>query len=379
MNLESRDLPEAAPDEVEGLDIVPSDGWGDYPLDAVFVRTETRTVSHVVKRINNQRYVLDPDFQRDFVWLPQKQSKLIESCVMRIPLPVFYVAEAPDGRIIVVDGLQRLTTFVRFLGNQLKLHGLTSGEGNTDSHALEGKSFEGLPLNLQERVQDTQLTMYILDAKAPERARLDIFERVNSGEPLTRQQMRNALYNGPATVWLREAAEGAAFKAATGQGLSAKKMRDREAINRFCAFKLLGWRRYTAGDMDAFLADGLRELAAETNEERDQLRAVFDRAMNLNRKLFGDKAFRRSLGLDPMYPRGVINISLFDVCAVTMSEERVLSCRQDSEHRLRDAIVDLVRNSRFQAAITYSTNSTAAVRERYQGMEAAINEAVHQC
>lgn len=51
---------------------------------------------------------MNPDFQRDFVWSPDKQSKLIESCVMRIPLPVLYVAEGDDGRITVVDGLQRL-------------------------------------------------------------------------------------------------------------------------------------------------------------------------------------------------------------------------------------------------------------------------------
>jgi len=56
-------------------------------------------------RINNDRYDLNPDFQRDYLWDVGKQSRLIESCVMRIPLPVFYVAEAKDGRIIVVDGL----------------------------------------------------------------------------------------------------------------------------------------------------------------------------------------------------------------------------------------------------------------------------------
>src|SRR3981189_3135205 len=99
--------------EVEGVEVAISDGWGDYPLDAVFVRTETRSVSEVVKRIENKRDILEPDFHRDFVWPTQKQSKLIESCIMRIPLPVFYVAEAKDGRIIVVDGLQRLTTFAR--------------------------------------------------------------------------------------------------------------------------------------------------------------------------------------------------------------------------------------------------------------------------
>src|ERR1700733_14770965 len=123
--------------DVEGVEESASDGWVDYPLDAVFVRTEPRSVSEVVKRIEAKRYILDPDFQRDFVWPAQKQSKLIESCIMRIPLPVFYVAEAKDGRIIVVDGLQRLTTFTRFIGNQLKLVGLASGDERAGSHALE--------------------------------------------------------------------------------------------------------------------------------------------------------------------------------------------------------------------------------------------------
>ena len=133
-------------------------------------------MSSVVERIKAQRYILDPDFQREFVWNSEKQSKLIESCVMRIPLPVFYVAEANDGRIIVVDGLQRLTTFVRFLSNELRLSRLLKeGQIGSAGSSLEGKTFEELSLNLRERVLDTQLTMYILDAKAPERARLDIF------------------------------------------------------------------------------------------------------------------------------------------------------------------------------------------------------------
>jgi hypothetical protein len=359
-------------DDVEGLDEATGDGWGDYPLDAVFVRTETRSVNEVVKRIQNNRYILDPDFQRDFVWPAPKQSKLIESCVMRIPLPVFYVAEAPDGRIIVVDGLQRLTTFARFLGGGLKLVGLASE--NPGNHVLEGKYFNDLPLNLQERVQDTQLTMYILDAKAPERARLDIFERVNSGEPLTRQQMRNALYNGPATQWLKVAAESNSFRSATGQSLNAKTMRDREAINRFCAFKLLGWQRYTTGDMDRFLADGLKELANISEGERSQLLASFEQAMNINRLLFKDHAFRKSLASGNFSAsRSVINISLFEVCAVTMSgyEPGTLDARSDA---IREVVISLLHDSGFINAITYSTNSTVAVQRRFKTMESALKQ-----
>lgn len=360
-------------EELEGYDLAAGDGWGDYPLDAVFVRTEQRTVGEVVARIQKGRYILDPDFQRDFVWSNAKQSKLIESCVMRIPLPVFYVAEAKDGRIIVVDGLQRLTTFARFLNNDFRLTGLVTDE-DSGSHELEGKHYASLPISLQERVSDTQLTMYILDAKAPERARLDIFERVNSGAVLTRQQMRNALYNGPATQWLKAAADGEPFQEATGGSLSSKTMRDREAINRFAAFALLGWESYASGDMDLFLAKALQRLASLSDDERDGLRTRFDRAMALSYKLFGQHAFRKSLANeDPGIARSVINISLFEVSAVVLS--RIAHDLSDAdEEEIRQTIASLVEAEEFSRAITYSTNSTQAVRARFSILSHALEE-----
>ena len=356
-------------EEPEGLDNTAEAGWGEYPLDAVFVRSEPRTVGDVVDRIGRERYILDPDFQRDFVWSPAKQSKLIESCIMRIPLPVFYVAEAPDGRVIVVDGLQRLTTFSRFIQDKLRLTGLGASEPDAE-HPLDGKCFGDLSVILQERVEDTPLTMYILDSKAPERARLDIFERVNSGEPLTRQQMRNALYNGPATNWLKIAARSDAFRRATGGSLNARTMRDREAINRFCAFKLLGVDAYR-GDMDVFLAKGLAVLSRCEEAERTRLLDEFERASDLNAELFGQHAFRKSLAGDPSATRTVINISLYEVCMVTMSGLGDLSKSQKSN--LRQLIVELLSDDHFVNAITYSTNNSSQVRPRFEAMEDVVN------
>lgn len=355
-------------EEPEGVDNPLDAGWADYPLDAVFVRTEPRTVGDVVDRIDRKRYILDPDFQRDFVWPNPKQSKLIESCIMRIPLPVFYVAEAKDGRIIVVDGLQRLTTFYRFINNQFRLTGLGAKDSDVE-HPLEGKLFKELPVSLQERVSDTPLIMYILDAKAPERARLDIFERVNSGEPLTRQQMRNALYNGPATVWLKEAAEGPIFRNATGNSLNARTMRDREAINRFCAFSLLSTSEYR-GDMDTFLAKGLAALAHLSDDERDELHIQFQGSMALNQELFKEHAFRKSLASGPAATRSVINISLFEVCAVSMTQVGPLD--EKRKNIFREEIIKLLGDEKFVNSITYSTNSSTQVRTRFGMMESVV-------
>jgi transcriptional regulator with XRE-family HTH domain len=362
------------PEEVEGLDAGQSAGWGDYPLDSVFVRTDQRTVAEVVKRINASRYDLNPEFQRDFVWPVEEQSRLIESCIMRIPLPVLYVAEAPDGRIIVVDGLQRLTTFKRFLGNELKLT-FSSESEDAKPHPLQGIDYKHLDLKLQERVEDTQLTLYILDPKAPERAKLDIFDRVNSGEPLSRQQMRNCLYNGPATIWLKERANSSIFNMATGNSLDSKRMRDREAINRFCAFSILGWKEYKSGDMDRFLAEALDRVNRMTEPERDRLTELFDRAMNFNFELFGRHAFRKSLGYDENSYRSVLNIALFDVCSVVLPRLLDRIGNPPDLDAVRAATIQILANEEFVHAITYSTNSRKQVEKRFSLLEQMVEGA----
>lgn len=360
--------------DVEGFEGPPpsADGWGgQYPLDAVFVRTDARTVVEIVRRIRNGRYDLNPDFQRAFVWDPVKQSRLIESCLMRIPLPVLYVAEALDGRIIVVDGLQRLSTFRRYLDSEFKLTFPKSEDGT--AHPLEGKLFQDLETKLQERIEDTSLTLYILDSKAPERAKLDIFERVNSGVPLTRQQMRNCLYNGAATRWLKLAAENPRFLQATGQSLDAQKMRDREAINRYCAFSLIGWQKYKSSDMDSFLADALDTMNRSPQTGLDELARRFDVAMVLNYELFGEHAFRKSLVGPPEGNRSVLNIAFFDVCSVLFSQADPAKVRSNASG-VRQALRRLIEDKVFENAITYSTNSRRQVEIRFSMMTAALQE-----
>jgi hypothetical protein len=209
--------------------------------------------------------------------------------------------------------------------------------------------------------------MYILDDNAPDRARLDIFERVNSGVPLSRQQMRNALYNGLATRWLKAAAESPLFREVTGRSLDPRTMRDREALNRFCAFKLLGWTDYR-GDMDAFLATALKTMNDMTDPELGQLREALDRSLMSNRELFGVHAFRKSLALeDPTARRNILNIALFEVCMVLLAQiPETLNRRSPRGRQVRRALMDLVNDESFALAITYSTNSTRAVTARFK-------------
>jgi hypothetical protein len=355
----------AEPDagDVEGYEEPTPGGWDEYPLDELALRDERRTAEDVVRRIEKGRFVLDPDFQREFVWDDRKQSRLIESILMRIPLPVFYVAEDLEGRLIVVDGRQRLTTLTRFLSGDLKLK-------LEDRQELNGKKFSDLEIRLQNRVEDCQLLFYIIDHAVPERARLDIFERVNGGEVLTRQQMRNAIYNGTATRFLKDEATTELFLKATGNSLASKKMQDREFVNRFCSFALLELDTYK-GDMDDWLARGLTRLGKLSAHELRALSERFRRGLHNNFIVFGKHAFRKHR--TPERVRSIINASLFDVMMLDLSAypEEIVAHRADA---LRQAFYWRMDDQRFIKAITYGTNSAKEVRARFEIASTMIKE-----
>ena len=350
-------------DGIGGLGNPEDTSWGDYPIDTLLIRNENRTVHDVLRRIAQGSFVMNPEFQRSFIWNKDKQSKLIESVIMRIPLPVFYLAEDDQGRKVVVDGLQRLSTFESFVNNQLRLNLPNQPE-------LNKKCFQNISSKLQNRVEDCNLILYIMDAKVPERARLDIFERVNSGAPLTRQQMRNSLFMGNATRFLKDEASNPLFIEATGESLNMDTMRDREFVNRFCAFYLLPMDEYR-GDMDEFLARGLKKMNSLTASELATLSTEFRLGLANNLKLFGRHAFRKhTLGQDS---RGTINASLWDV----MSTE--LACRSEDivetyAEAIKSTFYCLIADNDFNSAITYGPNHTKEVKYRFEKAKALFQE-----
>ena len=344
------------PEEIEGQGSPDDESLGDYPLDTMMIRNENRTIHDVLRRIGQGQFIMDPDFQRDFIWPIDKQSKLIESVLMRIPLPVFYIAENEDGRMVVVDGLQRLSTFRNFVydGARLRLPGQSD---------LNGKRFADLEPKLQNRIEDCNLTLYVIDSKAPERARLDIFERVNGGVPLTRQQMRNCLYMGQGTRFLKEEAEKPLFLETTGGSLNPARMTDREFINRFCGFQSFPIDSYR-GDMDIFLSQTLTRMNALPLEDLENLSAQLRTGLSNNNLLFGRYAFRKHSSQQEGR-RGFINASLWDVMCTGLSkypEDIVKANKPD----LLATFYDLLDDEDFNNAITLGTNQTNRVRQRFE-------------
>lgn len=339
---------------IEGYEGPAPGGWDGYPLDELAIRDERRTAFDVVRRIKQGRFVMDPEFQRSFVWKIDKQSRLIESILLRLPLPTFYVAEDRQGRLIVVDGRQRLTTLQRFFAGELKL-------ALPDRPELNGKHFIDLDQRLQNRVEDCQLLFYIIDHAVPERARLDIFERVNGGEVLTRQEMRNAIYSGPATEFLRMEAEDDGFKAATGGSLNTNRMQDREFVNRFVAFSLQPLDAYK-GDMDKWLADGLLALTQLDAPAQALVRGRLRRALANNLLVFGKHAFRKHRS--PDQPRSIINAALYDVMMRGLADVPPTTVEAKADE-LRQALWALFDEPVFNSAITYGPNTPKEVKTRF--------------
>ncbi|HYO72355.1 MAG TPA: DUF262 domain-containing protein, partial [Archangium sp.] len=286
------------------------------PFDPAKIRIETKvmTVDLLLKRLKEQEIDLMPDFQREGgLWRDREQSRLIESLLVRIPIPAFYMDATNEDRWLVVDGLQRLTVFKRFiLDGTLELSQLEF------LRQFEGMKFQQLPRPMQRRIEETQVTVSLIQPGTPEDVRYYLFKRINTGGlPLTSQEIRHALNQGPASKLLADLAREEVFIQATGGSLRAQRMADRECILRFFAFRLTSIEQYRSQDLDGFLNDAMRQMNKMEPTSLEELSRSFLRAMKAAQDIFGRYAFRkRTLANDRMNP---INKALFETWSVNLS------------------------------------------------------------
>jgi hypothetical protein len=294
-----------------------------YPYDRekIKIMPNVWSVDLIFKSIERKTIDLEPDFQRTFVWDVTRQSRLIESILLGIPLPSFYLAK--QGKVYnVVDGIQRLTTLYRFMKNKFTLQ-------NCEYLKLDGAFFskpnkKSIGEDLEFVLSSTQFNINIIEEGTPTRVKLDIFRRINTGgKPLNHQEMRNSILSKESRNLLKQMFE----KLSEVTGISDNRMNGRELVMRFIGFSYIYNYKISPkelsyqGDMKDFL-DNLVDLLNKSDANtQNQIFQDFCCAMDNAQYLFGNNAFRKCLPehLESPIKKQLINKSLFTTWSVLLA------------------------------------------------------------
>ncbi len=337
-----------------------------YDLSQVRVDLKPFTIFQVMRKVKLDEIDLQPDFQRHVVWDDLRQSRLIESVLIRIPLPAFYLDAISLNKWVVVDGLQRLTALNRFCNkNQLRLKNLEFLK------ELEGKTFNELPRHWQQELEDTHLNLYIIHPDTPPEVKFTVFYRLNTGGlVLTAQEIRHCLFHGPVTKLLKNLSEAQKFKVVTNNAIATKHMDDQECILRFFAFYLTPYQEYQKSNFDLFLGRAMRTINQMTEPELDHLRELFFETMSKVQVVFGPHAFRKLYSLDGV--KAPFNKSLFEVWTVALIKYDYDRLVERKTQILAEFVRLMNEDEEFGKAIASSVGSVANVQKRFGAVEALL-------
>lgn len=374
MNDTNQVLVDEADARLDGDDTSNDDVVITTPFDTSKIRVETKNtqMDSLIKRIKNQEINLSPDFQRQGgIWKDVAKSRLIESMLIKIPLPAFYMDASDDDNWLIVDGLQRLTTIKRFVIDQdLALSGL---EFLTD---YNGKKFDELPRNFQRRIEETDIVLYLIQPGTPANVKFDIFRRINTGgEPLSAQEIRHALNQGKITKFLQKLASLDEFINATDRGVASKRMDDRECVLRFLAFTMNPPAAYDNDNFDQFLNDAMARANSFEDDELDQLQNAFVQAMKCAIEVFDNDAFRKRY--EPSGHRFPVNKALFEAWSVNLAALNPEQQKDIAHHKdeLKMRFMGLMTSDKdFEAAISQGTGSVKRVQYRFEQIARIIRE-----
>jgi len=299
-------------------------------------------------------------YQRDYVWDNKKASKLVESLLINVPIPVCYLAEESDGTRSVIDGQQRLRSLFRYLDNQFALTGLDV------LSELNRKRFHRLADRQQRLIRNRTIRCILITEDSDPDIRFDVFERLNTGSvPLNAQELRNSVYRGSFNQALREMAGNETFHKCLANRRDLR-MTFEELILRFFALdERFGDYRPS---LKRFLNDYMRE---HKDLDGDPLAQKRDRFVNTAEKayaIYGETCFRRA-GLDESdkwYWLPTVNSAMFDVVMLNLARvdatPKALR-RKSSEIEQMTAELTL-ENEEFQDAISRATGDRTRLRTR---------------
>jgi len=336
-----------------------------YPYDPstydIDIREDPQTIYElVIRKWDQGKLILDPKFQRKFVWKIEQQSQFIESVILNFPLPAFYINKDVKGKYIIVDGRQRLTTLRRFLKNDFRLRNL-----KVLTH-LNGKNFKEiteLDSMYQTKIEDKKLHIYLIQPSVPMAMVYDIFNRINTGgTQLQRQEIRSCIYLGKSTELLEELADQDYFKRAIDYGISPLRKKDQEAILRYLSFKIMDYETEYKNSLNNFVEDGMKKInSAMSDEKINELKEDFKRVMEKTFAFFGTKNFR----VPTRSTRGRINLALLESVSYFFSNQSD-DFLDKHKVQIKKNFKLLFDNPEYLDAIKVSTGDPQRVKKRFR-------------
>jgi len=350
-----------------------------FDTSKIQISHKTLALSNLIARLRNGEIKLDTEFQRlGNLWNRAQQSRLIESLLLRFPIPAFFFDGTNDDEWLVVDGLQRLSALQNYVIDGMYKGARFGLKGLEFLSNYEDKPFSDLPRNLQRRIEESQVTVYVIDPGTPDEVKFNLFKRINTGGlVLTSQEIRHALFQPQPAAFVRELAQLPEFIMATGGKIRTDRMEDRDFATRFLAFVLQEPADYRP-DMDSFLNRAmniLRDMAGNgQTREFNRLQEQFKRTMAVATEIFGKDAFRKRR--DKNDSRKPINKALFEVWSASLArlrpeQQQLLIDRRET---LIEKFIEIMNDERFNRSITAGTGELSNVNNRYQTISRIIQE-----
>jgi hypothetical protein len=331
-----------------------------YPYNPAYenieISEEPFSVFEYLRQLNKGKINIYPDFQRNKVWKVEQQSCFIESILLNFPLPPIYLNETKEATYIVIDGLQRSTTLAEFYMNKFSLCELKA------LPQYNSKFFKDLPDILQSKFENKKLNIFVLKPSTPMVVIYDLFNRINTGgTQLNRQEVRNCIFMGKSTELLKNLAAEEYFKKAIDGGVGGKRMKDREVVLRYIAFRWFDYRNEYTGDMSDFIESAMKIINKFNDENIDEIKNDFKRVMELSFMIWGKLNFR----IPSDSTRGVINTAILETVCNYLSYQSDIYIHNNLKN-IRKNYTTLINDSTYVDAVTKSTGNKIKVFNRFR-------------
>jgi uncharacterized protein with ParB-like and HNH nuclease domain len=302
------------------------------------------SVQDIVDKIKSKDIDLNPDYQRNYVWasndeVQNKCSRLIESLLLNIPIPVIYFAEQAETlKYEVIDGQQRLYTFQRFLNDDFALKNLKLRDD------VNGKKYSQLERQDRDEIRKRSIRAIVILNESDEEVKYEVFERLNLGSiQLTPQEIRNNTLRGNFNDLLKELAETDKFKEMLNLRLKSddKNMAHEELILRFFAYHDSEYKRVK--NLSYFLTEYMQKNQNPSGDRISELRRLFLDTLNLVKRYLGDKAFS-NYGEKTGKWASLTNRSLYDAEMLAFSDfvgKKITITSDDFVSRLEGLMTDV--------------------------------------